>query len=135
MANLLDKFQSKVVGAAGRITDFSPTLSSKGDYAKVQDLQVILNSWNTLLLTPKRSYTFDPEYGSDLYKLIFEPADVITIEAIKQEVNNAIMKYDDRARIAELEVQFLPNQKGFIVDIVASYKGVRGNFSTTITVT
>jgi len=132
MANLLDKFQTKVVGGSGRIVDFTPTISSTGDFSKVQDLYVILKSWNTLLLTPKRSYTFDPEYGSDLYKLVFEPADDSTIDAIKRETQNALMAYDDRARILSMEVTFLPNQKGFVVDIKVSYKGQTGDFKTTI---
>lgn len=132
MANLLDKFQTKVVGASGRIVDFTPTISSKGDFSKIEDLYVILESWNTLLLTPKRSYTFDPEYGSNLYKLIFEPADSSTVEAIKLEVRNVLMRYDDRARITSINVSFLPNQKGFVVDIKVLYKGQTGDFKTTI---
>jgi len=132
MANLLDKFQTKVVGASGRIVDFAPTISSRGDFTKVQDLYVILKSWNALLLTPKRSYTFDPEYGSDLYKLVFDPADESTIAEIKRETQTALMTYDDRARILNMDVSFLPNQKGFVVDIKVSYKGQIGDFKTTI---
>ena len=132
MANLLDKFQTKVVGGSGRIVDFSPTISSTGDFTKIQDLYVILKSWNNLLLTPKRSYTFDPEYGSNLYKLVFDPADASTIDAIKRETQNALMAYDDRARILSINVSFLPNQKGFVVDIKVSYKGQTGDLKTTI---
>lgn len=132
MTNLLDKFQTKVVGAKGRIVDFAPTISSRGDFKKLENLKVILDSWNRILLTPKRSYTFDPEYGSRLFTLIFEPADEDTIEEIKREISEVLMTYDDRAKILNMDVKFLPNQKGFVVDIIVSYKGEEGNITTTI---
>ena len=132
MTNLLDKFQSKVVGGKGRIVDHTPIISSRGDFTKIQNLKVILESWNRILLTQKRSYMFDPEYGSNLHALIFEPADEDTIEEIKREVVYCLMKYDDRARILSNTIKFLPNKKGFVVDLVVSYKGEEGNLKTTI---
>ena len=132
MSSLLDIFQAEVVGGKGRIEDYIATISSKGDFNKVKDFAVILNSWNNLLQTPRRSYTFDPDYGSDLYKYVFEPADSDTIEGIEEEVNYRIMQYDDRARITGVVVKFLPNLKGFTVDVTVSYLGKTGSFKTVI---
>ena len=133
MGNLLDIFQSKNVGGEGRIEDFSPKLTSIGQFTRLKDFAVILKSWNNILQTPKRSYTFDPSYGSDLYKYVFEPADEQTISAIIREVQSSLMRFDDRAKILSTQVKFLNNLKGFTIDITLSYEGKTGSLNTTIT--
>ena len=75
MANLIDKFKKNVVGSGNKIADYTCKLSSSGEFKRISDLEAILNSWNNILLTPKRTYDHDPEYGSDLYKFVFEPSD------------------------------------------------------------
>ena len=89
MSSLLDIFQTKAVGGKGRIEDYSGIISSKGDFTKIQDFNVILNSWNNVLQIPRRSYNHDPEYGSDLYKYIFSPAD----ETTEEQIGIDILKY------------------------------------------
>ena len=71
MANILDRFQKTVVGATGRFADFTDVISPIGDFTRTTGLNVILKSWYTLLITPTRTVDHDPEYGSDLYKLVF----------------------------------------------------------------
>ena len=133
MANFLDLFQKEAIGGEGRIEDFTANINSRGDFTKIRELDVILNSWNNVLQTPQRSYTFDPEYGSKLQQLIFEPADESTIDAIVDEVEECLSAYDSRAKIESIDVQFLKNRKGFSVNVVVSYKGKTGSFSTIIT--
>jgi len=123
MANLLNRFNQAVVGSESKLGDYKSIISNKGDFKRIQDIHVILNSWNNILVTPKRSYMFDPEYGSNLYKLVFEPADEKTQEQIVNEVVNVIRRYDDRAKINDVSVAFLPNRKGFNVAIDVEYEG------------
>ena len=132
MANLLDKFNTRVVGSSGRIVDVGPNISSDGDFQYLTDLNVITTSWGNLLQTPRRTYIDDPEYGSDLLKMVFAPADAVTIEAIKTEVKNRIMQYDSRASIGDIQVTFLPNKKGFVINISVSYKGQTQDLSVAI---
>lgn len=122
MANLLDRFNKTVVGSESKLGDYKSIISNKGDFKRIQDIQVILNSWNNILVTPKRSYMFDPEYGSNLYKLVFEPADEKTQTQIINEVVNTIRKYDDRAKISDVAVTFLPNRKGFNIAIDVEFE-------------
>ena len=123
MANLLNRFNQAVVGSESKLGDYKSIISNKGDFKRIQDIHVILNSWNNILVTPKRSYMFDPEYGSNLYKLVFEPADEKTQEQIVNEIVNVIRRYDDRAKINDVSVTFLPNRKGFNVAIDVEYEG------------
>jgi len=122
MVTSLEKFKNNIIGSGNRISDYVPTVSSAGDFSKVTNIQVILNSWNNILLTPTRTYIANPEYGSNLYRYIFDPADGVTIEAIKDEIRYRLMLYDNRALLTNIEVSFMPDRHGFIVDIDMKYK-------------
>lgn len=122
MASTLEKFQKNIVGSQNIISDYVQTVSSAGDFSRVTNIQAILNSWNNILLTPTRTYIGNPEYGSDLYKFVFEPADEVTSEAIKDEIQYRLMLYDDRALLTNVNVSFMSDGHGFIVDIDMKYK-------------
>jgi phage baseplate assembly protein W len=132
MANLLNRFNKTVAGSNNKDADYKSIIASTGDFKRVEGIEVILNSWNNILLTPKRTYMFDPEYGSNLYKLVFEPADEKTIEQIKQEVVESLKRYDDRARITNVSVLHRPNKKGFTVAIDVEYNGDKSQLQVLI---
>jgi phage baseplate assembly protein W len=123
VANLLDRFNKTVVGADDKDADYQSKIVTSGDFKRVRDIEVILSSWTNILVTPKRTYQYDPEYGSNLYKLIFDPADESTEETIIQEVIETLRIYDARATIREVTVTFIPSRKGFNVAIDVEYKG------------
>ena len=129
MANILDRFRKDVTGSDNRLQDFLPRITSAGDFQQIYDLDVIISSWNNILLTPRRTHLHDPEYGSDLHKMVFEPVDDETIDAIKREIEERIEKYDDRAQIDEIEVRLISGGKGFEVDIYVNYEGDKGTLS------
>ncbi len=132
MANLLDRFNEIAIGSRGSIADYSSVIGSSGDFTRVTNFKTILLSWNNILFTPTRSYNEDPEYGCDLYKLIFDPADKITEDKIKNEIITKLLRYDDRATISKIQISFLTNKKGFNVDIQVKYKGIKEKLQITI---
>lgn len=132
MVDFLKRFNQTVAGSRNEITDYVSVVAPVGDFKRIEGIEVILNSWNNILLTPKRSYIFDPEYGSNLYKLVFEPADAVTQQKINQEVINTIQRYDERATIKDVQISFLPNNKGFQVNIDVEYKGDSSNLKVVI---
>lgn len=129
MANILERFVKSARGTDVQPHDYIPYISSIGDFKRIRNIDVILNSWNNILLTPLGSYLYDPEFGSNLYRLIFEPADAGTVEAIKQEVETRIRNYDTRGEILNITVVMLPNKKGFNVNLECGFKGERGEIS------
>jgi len=131
MANLLKRFSKKVIGSSGRIYDYVAKITASGDFKRIQDLNVVISSWNNILLTPKRTYLHDPEYGSNLHLLVFEPADDATIDLIKTEVQEPLMIYDDRATIENIDVLLRPNGKGFQLNILVEYEGIKGTLSVS----
>jgi phage baseplate assembly protein W len=129
MANLLDRFVKSSRGTDVQPHDFIPYISSIGDFKRIRNIDVILNSWNNILLTPLGSYIADPNFGSNLYRLIFEPADAGTVESIKTEVKTRIENYDTRGEILHITVVLLPNKKGFNVNLECGFKGERSEIS------
>ena len=109
MANILDKFKNTSVGSSGRILDFLSKINASGNFSILYDLDVIINSWSNILTTPKRTYDHDPEFGSNLYLYLFEPADNETSSGIKDEIFRSLTTFDDRASIDTITVDFLKN--------------------------
>jgi len=129
MANLLDRFRKQVIGSEGSIFDYLPKITASGEFKRLKDIDVIINSWNNILLTPRRTYLNDPEYGSDLYLMVFDPVDDTTVERIKDEIQERLTYYDDRAIITDITVSLMPNGKGFSVNILAEYEGEESSLS------
>jgi len=132
MPNLLTRFQKTVVGSNKKIGDYLSKIDVSGDFKRISDIEVIIASWSNILITPKRTYQFDPEYGSDLYKMVFEPSDDTTVDAIIDEVVGALSLYDDRAIIKDITVNFLSNLKGFDIAIDVEYQGAKGELEVVI---
>ena len=126
MANLLDRFKTQVIGSEEILHDYLSIIASIGDFKRIDDLNVIINSWNNILLTPRGTYLHDPEFGSDLYKYVFEPADADSVEGIKNEVIERISLYDDRALIEDVEVNVSNDGKRVSLKIFILYKGEKG---------
>lgn len=123
MASTLEKFQKNIIGSRATITEYVPLISSSGDFSRVSNIQAILTSWNNILLTQIRTYVGNPEYGSNLYKYIFDPADEVTEENIRSEIQYRLMLYDDRALLTNIDISFMSDGHGFIVDLDLEYEG------------
>ena len=129
MANLLDRFKTQVVGSETLLRDYLSVIASTGDFKRIDGLNVILNSWNNILLTPRGTYLHDPEFGSDLYKYVFEPSDGESVEGIKREVIDRITLYDDRAVIDDVEVTISVDGKRVNIAIYVDFDGERGTLN------
>jgi phage baseplate assembly protein W len=57
-----------------------------------------------LILTRKGQRLYNPDFGTDLLKYIFEPEDGLTLGGIKDEVNTAVKKYLPNLKINSLTV-------------------------------
>lgn len=57
-----------------------------------------------LLMTRKGQRLYNPDFGTDLLKYIFEPNDTLTLSDIKDEINTTIKKYLPDLNITTLEV-------------------------------
>lgn len=133
MATLVNKFKKQVIGSAGKIYDYIPTITPYGDFKRITDIDVIVNSYSVILQTPSRTYDHDPTFGCDLTRFIFEPADEITRMQIDDVLRSQLFALESRAKLKTFNITYYNNGKGFLLDIVVSYNNTQKQISVPIT--
>ena len=116
--NLEKKFETKEVGTADLIRDIVPIIDSNGDFKVVEGKDAIIAQVRNLLMTPLGSYPFDPEYGSLLYKQLFELMTQATEEQIYYEVSDRIRKYVDGVEVESVHIDWREQKKSCTVDVM-----------------
>lgn len=120
------QFNNNLVGRSTQIFDYDPYLDERGDFRKTEDINVVIRSIRTLLMTPLGHYPFDPTFGSELYKQVFEPFDEETIKKIDFEIRNRIEMYEDRCIIDDVNYAKTTDGKTLIVNVLLDRNGVKG---------
>lgn len=98
-------FKSKLV--AGEVyTDISYTFihPATGNLLLSSDLEAIKNSIKNIVLTPKGSRPFNPEFGSRVGNLLFENASPLITIAMRSEIFKVISKYERRVKDVVVDV-------------------------------
>ena len=63
-----------------------------------------------LLLTKKGTMIGDPNYGSNLHQLLFQPASNGTAAAIREEIRDCVETYFDNTRVNYINVSFIEDR-------------------------
>jgi len=81
--------------------------SPKGDfvYMTVDDSEAIKSDLMHLILTQKGKRLYNPDFGTNLIKFIFEPNDMLTHTDLKNEIINVTKKYLPKLQIEEVIVE------------------------------
>lgn len=106
------------------IVDVVPICNSvNGDFKEVQGLEAIIRSIINVLLIPRRTYPFDPDFGSVLFNYIFEPLDDITLESLENELNMILSNEEDRCKFnISFDKNFGVKDKKINVIVSINYK-------------
>lgn len=122
--NSLERFNKLIPGKKNVPQDIDSKFTPSGDFVLLEGIDVIIKGLCNMLLTSAESYVFDPVYGVGIHKYIFEPADEITKNAIENDVNDAVRRYESRASVTT-NIAFLSNRKGFRIDMSIKYRGAQ----------
>jgi len=81
--------------------------SSKGFYIELNDdeNQAIKSDLMHLILTQRGQRLYNPSFGTNLLKFIFEPNDSITLSSVKEEITTVVKKYLPKLQINEISVE------------------------------
>jgi len=81
------------------------------DLVQVKDKAAIVQSISNLLLTMKGERPFQPNLGSNVKKVLFEPMDYASAALIKLEIRNTLKVYEPRISIERIycEPDFMNN--------------------------
>jgi phage baseplate assembly protein W len=83
------------------------------DVALSYDEQAVIRSVRNLLLTGFYERPFQPNLGSNLNKLLFEPADQLTSNLIESEVRDVISNFEPRVTVNTINVTISPDENSF----------------------
>ena len=91
--------------------------NSKNTYYQMTQITKDAFSSNLLLLllTQKGERYYEPNYGTNLLKYIFEPSDNITISAIEQEIKESVALYIPNLKIDKISFNELKDDNGEII--------------------
>jgi phage baseplate assembly protein W len=80
--------------------------SSKGFFLELSttDSQAIKSDLMHLILTRKGQRLYNPDFGTNILKFIFEPNDDLTFNQIKQEITDVVKRYLPNLQINEISV-------------------------------
>lgn len=134
MNNSYEKFVTKNIATDGKTNDICPIIDSNGDWKEVTGKDAIIMSITNLLMTPMGQYPFDPEYGSLLFKQLFEPMDEATYENIQYEIKDRIEMYEDRVTVDKVNVTFYKENKCAIVNVEFTIKDSRNKDKLSVTI-
>jgi phage baseplate assembly protein W len=76
----------------------------KKDINRHIDDMAVINSIKNLILTNHYERLFQPDIGSNVRKLLFEPLDNITASAIEREIEQTLTNYENRIIINTVSV-------------------------------
>jgi phage baseplate assembly protein W len=93
------------------------------DLVTVKDKSAVAQSIKGLLLTRKGERPFQPDLGSGLQDLLFEPMDYGTSALIKKEVIETLTKYEPRIIITNLICTPDFDNNGYSVELEYSIRG------------
>ena len=88
-----------------------------GDVSMKYDEQAVIRSVRNLISTNRYERLFQPEIGSTLNQLLFEPVSPLTANLIEDEIVRMIKNYEPRATISQVIVSARPDDNSFSVSL------------------
>ena len=106
--------------------DLSVTFKSHpvtNDLVAVKDKAAISQAIQNLLMTKKGERPFQPQLGSGLMDMLFEPLDYGSAALIKKEIRQTINRYEPRITIDRITCTIDFDNNGYSVELVYKIVG------------
>ena len=89
----------------------------KKDINKTTGVNAIISSIKNLVLYNNYERPFNPEFGSNLRRLLFENVDDFTSSLIEREISEVITLYEPRCQVNQVITRSSPDENGFYVEL------------------
>lgn len=103
------------------------------DLVRVTNEQAVINSIKKILKTNHYEIPYNPYFGANLYRYLFEPFLPTTEMEIKNEIRFAIENFEPRAQILDLVVNGRPDDNA--IDITLTISIINNPTPVTVTTT
>lgn len=98
------------------LNDLTPHPVTK-DLGRIKNDQSIKQSLKNIILTNLGERFFQPNIGSDVYKSLFEPNDIILEETLRFSIENAIRFHEPRVNLVGLDIYLHPEENRVAINI------------------
>jgi len=102
-----------------------------GDVALSYDELAVVRSIRNLLLTKHYERPFNPDIGSNIDAILFEPISPVTATSLEKEVELVIKNYEKRAKLKEIIIVPYPDKNAY--DITISFYIENATLPTSVT--
>ena len=111
--------KAAVVSQRKPYTDLDISLSRDvtNDISPLEDIDAVKASVKNLILTAFGERPFQPDLGSAVRLLLFEPADRITISALKDSIYSVLNKYEPRIDTVTLQIKDESENNRYVIDV------------------
>ena len=92
----------------------------KKDLLSYKNEDSVKRSIRNILLTDKGERFFNPTFGSDIRKMLFENFSPSTEQVVADLIKNAIGNHEPRANVIDVNVSGNPDQNSMYINIVFS---------------
>ena len=103
-----------------------------GDVVTKTDSTAIKQSIRNLVLSMNYDYPFHPEKGCQIYNLLFDNVDSITLQIIRKSVIDVLNSYEPRVSIVDVIVEDLSTQNA--VNVKVMYMIISSNVMEEVSV-
>ena len=106
--------------------------SKKGFFLDLteQPNQAIKSDLLHLILTRRGQRLYNPDFGTDLLRFIFEPNDELTLQGVKEEITTVVKKYLPKLRLDEIIIE-QSTESEYAAVVTMQYVITEGVFETT----
>lgn len=102
-------------------SDFLTNLSvhpASGDVVRFVNENAVTRSIKNLMLTDKGERLFQPNIGTNIRRMLFEPMGNATATAISRYVSDTIYTYESRAKVIRVDVTPNYDRNAYIITII-----------------
>lgn len=103
------------------------------DVLKKTDVNAVKQSLRALLFTRPGERLFQPQIGSGIHQLLFEPIDYITSEALRRDIEYTIRNFEPRIQLDQVDVVPFYDENHYEITIFFTVLGVNQPASITTT--
>ena len=90
------------------------------DLGRVYDAEAVKQSIRRLVLTDKYERRLNPQIGSNIGKILFEPMDGATTAVLQSYIRETIQNYEPRAILQDVSIQPDYDKQSYHVSVIFS---------------
>lgn len=101
-------------------SDFSNNLTphpARKDLVAINNERAVTNAIKNLILTNRGERLYQPDIGSDINKLLFEPMSDAVVTSLKSFIFDTIDRYEPRAKVIDITAEPDFDNNGYNVSI------------------